>query len=204
MAWAYVKLNRFAEAEETFRLSLRLNPKFPDAHYELSRLLSNQQRWDEAESWMRKGVQLTPDDANAHVLLGSFLSRRDKWQEAEAEFREALRLEPNNHRTLNDFGYALVERNERLDEALAMIERALKAEPKNPYYLDSLGWAYFKLGDLDAAERYLSEAASINPKSATVHEHIGDLQEGRGQAEQARASWQKALSCLRTPLKLRG
>jgi predicted negative regulator of RcsB-dependent stress response len=30
--------------------------------------------------------------------------------------------------------------------------------------------------------------------SATVHEHMGDLQERRGQTEQARAAWQKALS----------
>jgi Flp pilus assembly protein TadD len=87
----------------------------------------------------------------------------------------------------------MVERDDRLEEALAMIQRAVKAEPKNAAYLDSLGWAYFKLGKLDEAERYLSEAVGIASTSATMHEHLGDVLDRKGKAEEARKEWAKAL-----------
>ncbi|HYG08654.1 MAG TPA: tetratricopeptide repeat protein, partial [Pyrinomonadaceae bacterium] len=54
-------------------------------------------------------------------------------------------------------------------------------------------WVYFKLGQLDEAERYLNDAARRNTRSSTVQEHLGDLYQKRGQLEQARAAWRKAL-----------
>ena len=89
----------------------------------------------------------------------------------------------------------MVERDDRLEEALAMIQRAVKAEPKNAAYLDSLGWAYFKLGKLDEAERYFSQAipTSRNVFSA-MHEHLGDVYDRMGKPEQARRPGQKRSS----------
>jgi Tfp pilus assembly protein PilF len=70
----------------------------------------------------------------------------------------------------------------------------VRAEPSNPSFLDSLGWAYFKLGKLKEAERYLSDAARRNPASATIQEHVGDLFQKLGQQEKAQTSWRRALS----------
>ena len=60
--------------------------------------------------------------------------------------------------------------------------------------IDSLGWAYFKLGQLDQAERYLTEAARLEPTQAEIREHLGDLYGRQGEMEKARAAWQEALS----------
>ena len=88
----------------------------------------------------------------------------------------------------------MVERNENLPQALQMIQRAVNAEPGNGYSLDSLGWAYFKLGNIDEAERYLTEAARIVTSSPGIQEHLGDLYQRRNKTQEARAAWQKALS----------
>jgi len=74
-----------------------------------------------------------------------------------------------------------------------MIQRAVDAEPGNPSYLDSLGWAYFKLGKLDEAERYLMDAIRIGA-TATIHEHLGDIYLKKGQVEKANEAWQRALT----------
>lgn len=87
----------------------------------------------------------------------------------------------------------MVERNERLDDALKMIQQAVDAAPGNASYLDSLGWAYFKLGKLDEAERYLTAAIRIGA-STTIQEHLGDLYMKRGQLEKANEAWQKAVT----------
>jgi Flp pilus assembly protein TadD len=75
-----------------------------------------------------------------------------------------------------------------------MTKRAVKSEPSNASFLDSLGWVYFKLGQLDEAERYLSDAARRNTRSVAIQEHLGDLQQKRGRTDEARAAWRKALS----------
>jgi predicted Zn-dependent protease len=81
-----------------------------------------------------------------------------------------------------------------LNEALEMIQRAVKAEPTNPSFLDSLGWAYFKLGQLNEAERHLTDAARRNNSSATIQEHLGDVYQRQGKTAEARTAWQKALT----------
>ena len=129
----------------------------------------------------------------ALITLSSAQERAGDPRGSEESLRRILARDPDDATALNNLGYFLTERNERLPEALDMIKRAVKAEPTNPNYLDSLGWVYFKLGQLDEAERYLNDAARRNTRSSTVQEHLGDLHHKRGQLEQARAFWRKAI-----------
>lgn len=112
---------------------------------------------------------------------------------AEATLREILKESPRNPIALNNLGYFLLERNERLDEAIGLIQKALKVDPTNPSYLDSLGWANFMLGNFRDAERALLTAARLDNSSGTIREHLGDVYNKQGKADQARSSWQKAL-----------
>ena len=56
-------------------------------------------------------------------------------------------------------------RNTKLDEALKMIQEAVSVDPTNPSYLESLGWAYFKLGKLTEAEKFLKDAIGLDTPS---------------------------------------
>jgi TonB family protein len=190
---AYLNAEQFAEAENASREAIRLGANHPSVYYVFGIALEKQKRPAEAEAVLKQGVQASPKDANMRIALASFLDRVSKSAEAEAEYNEALRSDPNNPTVLNNLGYLLVERGVRLEEALKMIQRAVDASPKNGAYLDSLGWAYFKLGKLDEAERYLTEAARWYIGSATVQEHLGDVYDRLGKKEMARTTWQKAL-----------
>ncbi|HVG31836.1 MAG TPA: tetratricopeptide repeat protein [Pyrinomonadaceae bacterium] len=170
-----------------------------DTYRLISTLYTQAGRGREAVEAARKMLELAPPErpeltAAALITLSSAQERAGDAKGSEESLRRILAREPNNATALNNLGYFLVERNERLNEALAMIQKAVRAEPTNSSFLDSLGWAYFKLGNLDEAERHLSEAARRDATSATIHDHLGDLYQRRGKAEQARASWQKALA----------
>lgn len=112
---------------------------------------------------------------------------------AESTLREILKQTPGNPIALNNLGYFLIERDERIPEALGLIQQALKVDPKNPSYLDSLGWAYFKLGKLDDAERFLKDASRLDTDSPTIYEHLGDVYLKKQGAGLARWAWEKAL-----------
>ncbi|HJQ34657.1 MAG TPA: tetratricopeptide repeat protein [Pyrinomonadaceae bacterium] len=165
----------------------------------ISSMLMGAGRGTEAVEAARKALALaSPEDpaqsTNALIMLSSAQERAGDTTGAEATLRQVLAKDANNPTALNNLGYFLTEHGEKLDEALGMVERAVRAEPQNPSFLDSLGWAYFKLGKLKEAERYLSDAARRNPTSATIQEHLGDLFQKLGQQEKARATWRKALS----------
>ncbi|MDQ1610938.1 MAG: hypothetical protein QOG00_869 [Pyrinomonadaceae bacterium] len=168
------------------------------AYLSIANLYLQAGRGKEAVVAARKLLELAPPNepqlvTQALIMLASSQERAGDTKGAEESLRRILSTTPNDATALNNLGYFLAERGERLPEALDMIKRAVKTEPTNPNYLDSLGWVYFKLGQLDEAERHLNDAARRNTRSSTVQEHLGDLHQKRGQLEPARAAWRKAL-----------
>jgi tetratricopeptide (TPR) repeat protein len=81
-----------------------------------------------------------------------------------------------------------------LEEARDMLIKAVKAEPTSGAFQDSLGWVYFRLGEIDRAEKYLTEAVRLEPFDATVQEHVGDLLRARGDKIKAAAAYRQALA----------
>lgn len=192
-------LGRVDEASTLLRAKLKNTIEDFNKYISLSALYSQVGRGSEAVEAARKAIALVPDDnptltAYGLMVLSTAQEKAGDPKGAEESLRRVLAKDPDNHEALNNLGYFLLERNERLTEALNLIERAVHAKPYNSSYLDSLGWAYFKLGQLDQAERYLSESARRDANSATAQEHLGDLYQKRGKLEQARNAWQKALS----------
>lgn len=138
-------------------------------------------------------AKANPRDAGTQVALADLY--RDAGREADSErvLRQFLQVEPSNAQVLNHLGYMLAESGRQLDEAVRLVERALDVDPGNPAYIDSLGWAHFQRGDLDAAEKYLLQAAAQMPENSEVQAHVGDLYARRGRWADAIAAWTKAL-----------
>ena len=61
LGWAYYNLNRLQEAEETFRLVLRLEPNMASAHYLFGLVLLKAERRNEAKAEFRQARELAPD-----------------------------------------------------------------------------------------------------------------------------------------------
>jgi tetratricopeptide (TPR) repeat protein len=126
-------------------------------------------------------------------LYGSMWERQDRVEPAAEAFRKALGFNPNSAGAMNYLGYMFADRGMNLDEAVRLIQQAVEMEPENGAYLDSLGWAYFKLNDLELAERYLLRAVERVPTDPTLREHLGDVYAKTGRMPQAQAEWQAAL-----------
>ncbi|HEX8458489.1 MAG TPA: tetratricopeptide repeat protein [Pyrinomonadaceae bacterium] len=179
------------------RLTGKIEEDYP-VYLSIANLYLQAGRGKEAVAAARKLLEVTPPDqpqlvTQALIMLASSQERAGDTKGSEESLRRILSKTPNDATALNNLGYFLADRGERLPEALDMIKRAVKAEPTNPNYLDSLGWVYFKLGQLDEAERYLNDAARRNTRSSTVQEHLGDVYQKRGRLDEARAFWRKAI-----------
>ena len=122
------------------------------------------------------------------------LERAGHWDEAVKEFRALIAEAPDNAAALNYLGYMLADRDVQIQDALTLVRKAVDLEPSSGAYLDSLGWVYFRMGELDRAEKYLTEGARLEPHDATVHEHLGDLYRTRGLGARAAEAYRQALT----------
>ena len=110
----------------------------------------------------------------------------------EQDLRVILKKDPDNTQALNALGYTLTDRTDRHDEALILIKKAVELKPNDPFYLDSLGWVYYRLGNLHVAERYLRQAADVQP-DAEFLAHLGEVLWQIGKQEEAKQVWKKGL-----------
>jgi predicted Zn-dependent protease len=147
-----------------------------------------------AVAFMKAAAAAKPDDVELQFELGSVLERGGDREGSEKIFVTLLEKNPDHAPSLNYLGYMWAESGKNLERAHEMLVRAVSKEPNNGAYVDSLGWVYFRLGNLELAEKYLTDATTLLPRDATVHEHLGDVLVKRGDTSRALASYRTALS----------
>lgn len=169
-----------------------------DTYLELAQVEDRGKRYADAERDANAALNLshTPaDKESAWFLLGAIYNDEKDYDRAEEMFRKSLAVKPHDAEVLNDYGYMLVDRGIRLEEAIAMIHSAVNEDPTNGAYLDSLGWAYFKQGNLPAAQQYLQQATLHDSTDPTILGHLGEVYAKMGQSDRAEQTWEKALAC---------
>jgi tetratricopeptide (TPR) repeat protein len=144
---------------------------------------------------LRSAIAAKPEDVDLKFQLGSVEERAGDGKASEAVFLEVLAKNPEHAPSLNYLGYMWAEKGVNLERAQEMLTRAVGQDPDNGAYLDSLGWVYFRLGQLELAEKYLTDATRLLPRDPTVHEHLGDVMAKRG-------DMQRALKLYRTAVDL--
>ena len=149
--------------------------------------------YSDAIALLEPEVKAHPDDLDLLFELGSVYERANDRKAAETAYLAVLAKKPEHAPSLNYLGYMWAEGGENLDRAQEMLTRAVGQEPNNGAYVDSLGWVYFRLGKLDLAEKYLTDATQLLPRDATVHEHLGDVLAKRGDMSRALKSYRLAL-----------
>jgi len=156
--------------------------------------LERRKRSRESAASAQAALDRLKDAPDVEFILAASLERMGSWDEAVPVFRRLIESHPDNPTSLNYLGYMFADKGVNLEEALTLIQKAVKLDPTSGAYLDSLGWVHFRLGNLDLAEKHLTEAARLEPFDATVHEHLGDLFAARGQRARAEQAYRRAVA----------
>jgi tetratricopeptide (TPR) repeat protein len=97
--WPYYNLavtlqimDRLPEAEANLREALRLEPKFPQAHFQLGNVLEQTNRGADAMAEFQQAIVLEPTYAEAHLALGRLYRKSGQEAKAQAELQQYLRL----------------------------------------------------------------------------------------------------------------
>ncbi len=157
-------------------------------------VLDRRKRYKEAVERARAALARLGDAPAVQFTYAAALERSGAWDDAVTQFRKLIEKHPDNAGALNYLGYMFADKGVHLEEARDMLLKAVKSDPASGAFQDSLGWVYFRLGDTDRAEVYLTEAARLEPFDATVQEHVGDLLRSRGSSAKAAAAYRQALA----------
>lgn len=123
-----------------------------------------------SEYELNKLVEDSRETPQVCSALGHANWKQGRLEDGLRWYSKALELDPDNPTALNGYGYLLACSGRDLQKAMTCCRKALDSDPGNPAYADSIGWAYFKLGMLDEAGRYLRSALDA----------LGDDDESRG------------------------
>ena len=197
-AWYYIGTSYFEKGEyqkllESMERARKALPKDSRVFFFLGLAHSRLNQTDDAIAALRQSLELKPDDMNVMSELALTLDGLHRYQESDSLYEHALRVDPRSHLVMNNYGYSLAERGLQLERALQMSLQAITAEPDNASYLDTVGWVYFKLGRYEDAQKYIAKSINVGGASATVYEHMGDIQYRLGAKEKAEQFWNQAL-----------
>ncbi len=150
-------------------------------------------RQPEAIQFFEKSVDSYADDVGILSTLALAYDNEGNFIKSTEIYERALKIDPQNALILNNYAYNLSERGENLDKALSMSKIALEKDAGNASYLDTIGWIYFKLKNYKLAKANIEKSISINPNSAVVLEHLGDIYNGMKDYISALKYWKLSL-----------
>jgi tetratricopeptide (TPR) repeat protein len=144
-----------------------------------------QDRYDLAANEFRAAVDLDPKLVlRARFPLAVALFELHKSDESRREL-EAVHREVGDHPNVLYYLGRLDLADRKFESAIRNLSKAA-AKPPFPDTAYYLGYAYFKQGNLKAAEKWLTEAAYSNPRDARIPYQLGFVYRKEGREEEAK------------------
>ncbi len=180
------------EARQWLERAVRGRPSWPEAQVALGEALLSAARFEEAETAFRAAIRSHSTYAPAHSGLGRALMGRDELTAAESSLRRALALVANDSVSALALGDVLA-RAGRIEDAFEQYRHAADLDTRDPTPL-------LRAGRL-ALERNLDMLASgfadrvLGPQEnlAAGLALYGDIMRARGDREEARRYYERAL-----------
>ena len=146
-----------------------------------------QDRYDVAVEEFRAALALDPSLVlRAQFPLAVALFEQHKSTEARKEF-EAVRRETGDHPNVLYYLGRLDLETRDFAGSVKNLSQAM-AKPPFPDTAYYLGFAYFKQDDLPNAEKWLKEAAQLNPLDSRIPYQLGFVYRKQGREEEAKKS----------------
>ena len=88
------KLEKFDEAQNSYRQAILLKQNFTEAYYNLGNLLKELSRFDEAEKNYNQAIKFRPNFAEAFNNLAYLLNKLGRFDESIINFKKSLKINP--------------------------------------------------------------------------------------------------------------
>ncbi|MHC4645252.1 MAG: tetratricopeptide repeat protein [Planctomycetota bacterium] len=131
-----------------------------------------------------------------HLQMAKILEQKGHFESAIAEMGRARELDPNSVAVVIELGELLCRTNQS-QAALDAVDGINSAEriQKAALLLIS-GWAKRQMGEVDAAEKLLLKATTLDPKSSRAFFELGKVYQAKEESEKAMLAYYQALALV--------
>lgn len=159
-------------------------PSVPEAHLSVAQIAINASQYGQAQTALDEALRLKPDWEAAALVKAQVLSRTG--DEAALQFLKAFaERNPAAERVRLAYAKALAKAG-RYGDARQEFDALIKLSPTNPDLRFAVGLLAMQMNDLDAAERYLTEALERGfGDEGLVKSYLGQVNEGRQRYQKA-------------------
>lgn len=185
---------QFEESRQCLLRALALQPDWPEAHNNLANTCKRLNHLDEADEHYRKAIELNPDYAEAHCNHALLLRDRGDLDEAAELIRRGIDLSPGLPSAYINLAGVEISRC-RHGEALRWLDTLLTFAPNHPGAQLARATCLTHMGQLDQALESVRQAMAEQPQEdAEAHQVLGEILHRQGQAEDALAALDKAIT----------
>jgi tetratricopeptide (TPR) repeat protein len=131
-----------------------------------------------------------------HLQMAKMLEQKNRLDSAISEVQKARQLDPNSTEAALALGELLC-RTGRSQTALETVESLKVTKQIDKARLLMIeGWAKRQTGNLDAAEKLLLEATTLDPRATRAFFELGKVYQARQQTDKAMKAYHKALTIV--------
>lgn len=159
----YMRSERYIQALEEFRETLKLSPDYVEAVYQLALAYAHLEKFGDAMSGFRRVTQMNPQHYKAYHQLAATQLRSNQVEEAVRNLESAVRIEPRFAVGRNDLARLYLFRNQ-YRKAIEELEAAIQTDPRLAPAYFNLGTAYLQVGEKEKARKAFARAKELNPE----------------------------------------
>jgi len=195
LGFAFSKAGKLPEAIFAYQESVRSQPSYADAHYNLgTALMDTPGREADAIQEMQNALKLDPQNAKARNNLGKLLAQGAAPVPDQVEhFKAALQGDPNQVEAHINLANALGQQG-KFEEALREYRIALHLDPSRAITHVNLANVLASMpGRMDEAIGEYRAAIQISPDLAAAHYNFASALVGAGRKDEAAVEYRLAI-----------
>jgi len=191
------KYDRLKEAEEKFRLAIKIDPNFADAFESLGVMLGRLERFQEAIQLMEALSVVDPKSVLAHTNMSLYLMKMGKITEAEEQKSLAT------VKSFQSFGDEAkrkeAETQSKQQQLLEwsrrekMFQDVLEIDPNDTLANYGVGAIAVERAEWSRATIHLERVLNEDPKYSVAYLALGRAYKGLGDSEKAKKIWEEGI-----------
>ncbi len=193
LGYAQLKTESYTDAEESFKQAKKLDAIKPETHYFLGVALYFEKKYEEAVNEFELAVLygFKPENEAYRKIAESQLFL-EKYEESLEAYEHLVKIDIGNVDVFVRPIWIAITYIKDLDRALSLAELAVGTFPNEAMSHNLMAWVYIEKNDLDAADKEIKNAFSVDPNFAEAHYNAGRLREKQGNIDGAKWEYKKA------------
>lgn len=188
----------YLQAGKTLKKSIELYPDGYAAYVYLGQVSSYTHNFHKTIEYARKAIELKPEKSIPYGVLGDAYIELGMYEDAERAYLTASMIAPgffSGTRTaqIRDLKGDTKGAIELMNSSIQLASRQSLPEENIAWAKVMLGSFYFKIGELEKAERSYEEALQTFKDHYLAVEHLAELYSAKGYYEKAAALYERAL-----------